>query len=308
MTIYTHTGLSAPTNASDTTFRKWASLVDAMILACGWVQTADTGQSDPATATVPGTNTTAAGYRVYSLNDALAGVAPVLLKYEWGRGGSTTAPAAWFTVGTGSDGAGAITGVLQPRIQTGTGTTVSVTEYWSYASSDGSSLSIVMWPDIASNLVPAWALRVERSRTLAGEPTADALAITMSAANVSRTIAYSGTPGSVGDALGSNLPCALPATVNGTNSASFTVSLSQDGTTAPVFPVVYSAPGVVPWVSANAVALATGDAGASSLVIANTHGVDRIFRAFTSATHAGRDVMNTAGSRAALAAMLWAEV
>lgn len=311
MTIYTHTGLSAPTVANDAAFQKWASLVDAMILACGWVQTADTGQSDPAAATVPGTNSTAAGYRVYSLNDALAGVAPVLLKYEWGRGGSATQPSVWFTIGTTTDGAGALSGLLLARSQTSASSASgNITEVPSYASGDGSSLNITMWHTLS--IASAFVFRVERSRTTNGEPTADGLAITLASftTQIARTIAYAGTIDSAGDARSVAQTVALPGVINGvTTTTTGPGTLSQDGVTAPVFPVVHAAPGVPPWVSANMVILISADAGASSLVTANTHGTSRTFRAFPAPGAAAFcDVaMAGTGSRVAITAQVWAD-
>lgn len=312
MTIYTHTGLSAPTLNSVAEFRKWASLVDAMILACGWVQTADTGQSDPATLTVPGTNSTAAGYRLYSLDDALAGAAPVLLKVEWGRGTGATAPAVWFTIGTGSDGAGTITGTLQPRTAPALVSSGATVEVASYASGDGSSLNLTMWP--TSTSVAMWLLRIERSRTLSGEPTIAGLAITIGglSGKTARTIAHGGAPGSSGDALGEYQSTTLPQSINGSsNTPSAPGSLSQDGVTAPIYPIMHAAPGVPPWVSANLVALAGGDAGVSSLVVANTHGTERIFRAFPQVGSTNICDVRAAGGTTtgvAVTAQVWAEV
>lgn len=308
MTIYTHTGLSAPTNTSATTLRKWASLLDAMILACGWVQTADTGQSDPATINSPANNT-AAGYRVYSLDDALAGVAPVLMKVEWGQGGTNT-PSIWLTIGRTSDGAGNLSGLLLARTQSNTVSGPSPTEVPSYASGDGSSLNVTMWPTLTAT--GAFSLRIERSRTLAGEPTAEALAITLAsvAGVTARTIAYAGTPGSVGDATASAQTTALPGSINGANvTVTNPGTLSQDGDVAPVFPVVHAAPGVTPWVSANMAVLAGGDAGASSLVTVNTHGTPRTFRSYPLVGgQQGCDVTQAGStSRVAITAQVWAD-
>ncbi len=96
-------------HANDADFRAWGVLYSAALAACGLVQTADTGQIDWVTVTRPGTNT-AAGYQIWRFNDTLQGAAPVYIKFEFGTGASATRPMVWITLGTGSDGAGNITG------------------------------------------------------------------------------------------------------------------------------------------------------------------------------------------------------
>jgi hypothetical protein len=108
-TVINHTG-----NAG---FRAWALEISDALDFVGMAKTADTGQIDLATANRPAVNT-AAGYEVRYLNDALHGSAPVVIKIEYGTLSSNAArPAMWVTVGTGSNGAGTITGVILARQQ-----------------------------------------------------------------------------------------------------------------------------------------------------------------------------------------------
>ena len=77
----------------------------------GLVQTSDTGQIDTATVTRPITAITA-GYETFRFNDSLQGIAPMFMKLEFGSGDNTpVTPAMWVTVGTGTDGAGTVTGI-----------------------------------------------------------------------------------------------------------------------------------------------------------------------------------------------------
>lgn len=97
-------------HSSDATFRAWGSELSAKLQAAGLVKTTDTGQIDWATVARPTTNT-AAGYEMYRFNDALQATAPVFIKIEYGTGGSATTPITWIDAGTGTDGAGTLTGL-----------------------------------------------------------------------------------------------------------------------------------------------------------------------------------------------------
>jgi len=83
---------------------------NAAMLAAGLSQTADTGQANWATVTVPGTTNTLYAYELWSI---LGGA--LVVRIEWyspnNLSGSLT-PRLKFVIGTGSDGAGAITGTI----------------------------------------------------------------------------------------------------------------------------------------------------------------------------------------------------
>lgn len=99
---------------TDALFRAWVTAVDDAIRDMGLVLTADTGQIDLATVTVPATSTYA-GFRMYRLDDALQSTAPVFLRVEFGRGGGTTRSKIGLTVGSGTNGAGTLTGQTHTR-------------------------------------------------------------------------------------------------------------------------------------------------------------------------------------------------
>jgi hypothetical protein len=92
-------------------FRAWVAIFET-ILQAGLTRTADTGQiADVNTLTAPATNLIFV-YSVYRFNDSLQGSAPVFFKIEYGK---STKYTVYVTVGTGSDGAGNITGIIYPR-------------------------------------------------------------------------------------------------------------------------------------------------------------------------------------------------
>ncbi len=97
--------------ANDADFRAWGSDLSVSFADVGLVQTADTGQINWTTVLRPGTSATAAGYEIWRYPDS-----SVYLKFEYGTGAaSLAAPSVWLTVGTGSNGAGTLTGAISPR-------------------------------------------------------------------------------------------------------------------------------------------------------------------------------------------------
>lgn len=102
---------------TDATFREWGLEFNTKLAAAGLVQTADTGQINWTTVTLPGTNTDG-GYEIWKLNDSLFGTAPVYFRLDYGTGGGTNIPRVKFTVGTGTDGAGVITGTAKTAANT----------------------------------------------------------------------------------------------------------------------------------------------------------------------------------------------
>lgn len=95
----------------DAAFRVWVSGIDAALVACGLVNTADTGQLDPATALKP-VAAGVAGYRIYRFADSLQATMPIFIKVSFGALGSgVTTPRLVVQIGTATNGAGVLTGV-----------------------------------------------------------------------------------------------------------------------------------------------------------------------------------------------------
>lgn len=273
-----HTWNSAPSLADAATFRKWVQGVHDAFVAAGWVQSADTGQTDIVSLAVPGTNNTYAGYEVWRLDDTLQATVPIFVKVEYGRGGATTAPLLRLSAGSGTNGSGTLTGVLFAPLSVGN-TGVTATEYASYGSGDGSSLCLILWPGFAST--PAVAFVLDRSREANGTPNGSGFLISMSGMSSTmktNVITASGADPTAGCATSIFLGY-LSFQVN--NLAGSTVStLSEDGVTAPVVPIPCFGPGVQPWVTPVVVLVHPGDAGVSTLVDVEIGGVTRTYRAF----------------------------
>jgi hypothetical protein len=76
----------------------------------GLTKTADTGQVDWTAATWGGGTAEDRGFEIYYLNDSLHSTSPIYFRLDFGTGGTTTRPRLKLTVGSGSNGAGVITG------------------------------------------------------------------------------------------------------------------------------------------------------------------------------------------------------
>lgn len=113
----TATANLTPTNATDAQFRAWGSGIAAQLAAMGLVQTGDTGQINWTTVTVGAVVNTALGYEIWRFADSLQATAPIYIKIEYGQGSPVANPSLWFTFGTGSNGAGTLTGPISTRRQ-----------------------------------------------------------------------------------------------------------------------------------------------------------------------------------------------
>lgn len=93
---------------SDAEFRADVLAIhNALIASGGLIQTSDTGQTDFSV------NTRASpGYTVYRFNDVHQSSYPLFLRIDWTPTG-TSRPGLSYTLGTGTSGAGVITGVLR---------------------------------------------------------------------------------------------------------------------------------------------------------------------------------------------------
>lgn len=97
-------------HSNDATFRAWGSALSTQLQAMAKLaKTSDTGQINWSTATRPA-GSTDAGYEIYYLNDALHATAPIYFKLYFGTGGVANAPRLRVEFGTGSNGAGVLTG------------------------------------------------------------------------------------------------------------------------------------------------------------------------------------------------------
>lgn len=109
---------STPVDHSNTAgFRQWGSELSTKFAAVGMVQTADTGQINWATVTIPGTNLLA-GYEIWKLSSG-----NLYFKIQYGTNGSVNGPTFFIQTGTGSNGSGTLTGTLSTSANANTANT-----------------------------------------------------------------------------------------------------------------------------------------------------------------------------------------
>jgi len=84
--------------------------ITALLLAAGWVQSADTGQLDIPSVVYNATANTAYGYQIFYLDDSQHGSFPIYLKLVWTTGTSTSFSRIQFSIAHATDGAGNLTG------------------------------------------------------------------------------------------------------------------------------------------------------------------------------------------------------
>lgn len=108
-------------NTNDSDFRSWIDFIGANLELGGVIKTTDTGQINRATVLKPAAASTSQGYEIRRFSDTLQATKPVFMKIEYGSTSAATVPGLWITLGTGSDGAGNITGTFLARTQILTG-------------------------------------------------------------------------------------------------------------------------------------------------------------------------------------------
>lgn len=167
-------------NSTITNFKQWGSGISAGILSVGWTQTTDTGQVNWSTiATVPASTTV---YEVWKSSDGLSSTLPIFIKI--GYGFSTTAIRIQISAGTGSDGAGNLTGVLltsQPWVAAPfTVANQGATTFPCYFAGNGGNLYMYLW---SSTLSISVCMLVERSKDATGASTGDYFTVIQMGAN-----------------------------------------------------------------------------------------------------------------------------
>lgn len=118
--------------STDAYIRAIAAAFFGNLSSGGMVQTSDTGQ----TANNAFPRTTAgnqvSGYQIWRFADSYQATVPVFIKFELVSSTTNPCPGLAVTIGTGSDGAGAITGVLMARTVLTTGSqSAAINHYFS---------------------------------------------------------------------------------------------------------------------------------------------------------------------------------
>src|SRR5262245_28519423 len=98
-------------NTTAANFRAWGEAVSNQLTTMGWTKTADTGQVNWSTTPTPPTS----GNFVYEIREPASdplqtGATKYYVKWEYGSRGSGPMPTLRISLGTGTNGAGTLTG------------------------------------------------------------------------------------------------------------------------------------------------------------------------------------------------------
>lgn len=162
-------------NSTLANFKQWAQFISNGFGAscCNWTQTADTGQVNWSTIGAVPSSTYV--YEVWKQSDALTSSLQIFVKVEYGF--STTSARVRFTVGTGSNGSGTITGALATAqflagVNLWSMANQGATQYPCYISGDGAEIRILMWNTLTVGTYNMY-FAIERSKDAAGANTGD---------------------------------------------------------------------------------------------------------------------------------------
>lgn len=150
---------------------------DTLVSAGGWVVTADSGQTLPSALVHPTVANSKKGYRIYKMADTLQATSPVFVRLDFGSGPVASIFGLWITIGTGSDGAGNITGMLHnggARAQGISTNTPGTGVGNSYGSADNGRFSFALYVG-TSNFSFCQVFTLERSKSLGGSDTGNGL-------------------------------------------------------------------------------------------------------------------------------------
>ncbi len=152
------------------------AMSDAIKLT-GLTQTADTGQVVWANVTALPAANTVRDFEVYRFADALQATKPIFIRIDYLNNSMVDLA---VSVGTGTDGAGNLTGVIAPRVRVGTAQAASTFAHTGWASTgDGSQFSFGCGMNPAAttpSLYTQW-FAIDRSRDAAGAPTGAGYAV-----------------------------------------------------------------------------------------------------------------------------------
>jgi len=163
---------------TDAKFRAWVLACITALTDVGLVQTADTGQIDPATVSAPPSSGSKQGYAIFRFNDALQATLPIFIRLDFGtvfKSGTDTRPTLWVTVGTSTNGSGTLGGQTAPEFRSGHNAATAngeVVGLRAAATEDGAGVILYHGPNAAS-ANKTFCVMVERWRDKDGTQNAD---------------------------------------------------------------------------------------------------------------------------------------
>lgn len=158
--------------SSTANLQSWVGPILQLLSDAGWIRTSDTGQTELADMPAAAAANTVCGYQIWRMNDSLQATAPVFVKFEFGSGAAVGCESLWVTIGTGSDGAGNITGIIQPQTRAYCSSASTTLNTGSYFLGSGDTNRLVFF---ARSLVNTYYVRlifsIERTHDANGSDT-----------------------------------------------------------------------------------------------------------------------------------------
>lgn len=131
-------------------FKSWAQSISTWFSTSGWVQTSDTGQVNWGTiSSVPGSG--AFVYEIWKPGDSAT---VFYVKIEYGNVSGTNCPSLRVSIGTGTNGAGTLTGYFTPATNVNASSFTapsSVTQYECDFCGTSSKIAVMMWRNAPAN-------------------------------------------------------------------------------------------------------------------------------------------------------------
>jgi hypothetical protein len=241
----------------------WYPVLAGRLLAYGWVQTADTGQ------------TASGGYQIWKMADALQATAPVFMKIESTASGNF--PELFITIGTGSNGSGTLTGRVSPRLtvlSAGNFATASTGVF-----SGSTSRFACQIPNTANSACWGVGFAIERSKDSNGNDTGDGVLFISLGTNPQQYyLSMAGTQRSVANTLSALYPFGQTTLNTGNNATAMTIGM--------VPPLIFDQDGIKN-AGINLLIYASADLTYGVTFVANTYGVDHTYFALGTTTSPG---------------------
>lgn len=274
--------------------------ISEMLTALGLVKTADTGQADMTTITGPISISTFPAYEIRTWTDS---VGTLFMKWEYGVATATNRPQYRITIGTGSNGAGTITGVIFNQLLFGDSATAGATYVQSihYACRKDTMISIAFTHQLKAAF-PTMIFMFDRKRDfVTGVPNADGAFALYSNSGWSGSC-FNLAPPYAATVVSKNSWTFAPGVYNTTNSGMALEAITMD-----IFPIFGSYPdaviqpvGVMTW---------TGESSATigTVFSVDVYGQTRTYMAIASGTAGKNPGYNNAvtGNVSNVIAMIW---
>lgn len=173
-------------HTSDAEFRTWLAEFSGMLDSAGFTKSADTGQINTGSATLPSTSTYG-GYEIRYLNDSLHATKPLYCKIEYGTLTSTGRPAIRVSCASATNGAGTLSGTtyMTAVVLTPDAALVSPATFFSGAVTAAGYAAFVFKRGYTSGVSPFFA--VCRTTDSSGAPTSAGFSFYTSSSGLLRT-------------------------------------------------------------------------------------------------------------------------